>query len=184
MNCVNNEVWTIIHRKEIKLNNQAIHSFSKKKNHYLYLKIKYKYICWGLKNHDTRTKEMAHWANPMESKIKKGLSSQKKRMVGLKDLKPKIHKGVGFKGLWNRGKKENGLACQDQRTKESPVERTRPEIHGTCSAAKVGLRQLKRGTKKLKKRRTDMSFSNTQWYNKEPEGLESNNSWAKGWYFE
>ena len=42
-----------------------------KKNHYLYLKIKYKYICWGLKNHDTSPKEMAHWANPMESKIKK-----------------------------------------------------------------------------------------------------------------
>ena len=36
---------------------------------------------------------MAHWANPMESKIKKGLSSQKKRMVGPKDLKSKSMKG-------------------------------------------------------------------------------------------
>ena len=97
----------------------------------------------------------------MESKIKKGLSSQKKRMVGPKDLKPKIHEGVGFKSPRNRGKKEKVPACQDQRTKESPVERIGPEIPGTCSVAKVGLRQLKRGTKKHKKRRTYMSFSNT-----------------------
>ena len=33
---------------------------------------------------------------PWKVKLKR-LSSQKKRMVGLKDLKPKIHKGVGFK---------------------------------------------------------------------------------------
>ena len=92
----------------------------------------------------------------------KRLSSQKKRMVGLKDLKPKIHKGASFKSPWNKGKKENGPARQDQRTKESPVERTRPEIPRTCSTAKVGLRQLKRGTKKHKKPRTDMSFSKNQ----------------------
>ena len=92
------------------------------------------------KNHDTRPKEMTHWANPMGSKIKKGLSSQKKMVVDPKDLKPKIHEGAGFKSPWNRGKKEKGPACQDQRTKECPVERTRLEIPGTCGAAKVGLR--------------------------------------------
>ena len=43
----------------------------------------------------------------------------------------------------------------------------------------VGLRQLKRGTTKYKKRRTDMSFSSTQWCSKEPESLESDNSWTK-----
>ena len=55
-------------------------------------------------------------------------------------------------------------------------------ILGTCSTTKVGLRQLKRGTTKYKKWRTDMSFSSTQWCSKEPENLESDNSWTKGWY--
>ena len=27
-----------------------------------------------------------------------------------------------------------------------------------------------------------MSFSSTQWCNTEPESLESDNSWTKGWY--
>ena len=49
---------------------------------------------------------MAHWANPMESKIKKGLSSQKKRMVGPKDLKPKIHEGAGFRAYETEGRKK------------------------------------------------------------------------------
>ena len=40
----------------------------------------------------------------------------------------------------------------------------------------VGLRQLKRGTMKYKKRRTDISFLSTQWCSKEPESLESDNS--------
>ena len=47
----------------------------------------------------------------------------------------------------NKGKKKKGLACQDQRTKESPVERTGPEIPGTCNVAKVGLRQMRREPK-------------------------------------
>ena len=42
--------------------------------------------------------------------------------------------------------------------------------------AKVGLRQLKRDTMKYKKRKTDISFSSTQWCSKEPESLESDNS--------
>ena len=49
---------------------------------------------------------MAHWANPMESKIKKGLSSQKKRMVDPKDLKPKIHEGAGFRAYETEGRKK------------------------------------------------------------------------------
>ena len=58
--------------------------------------------------------------------------------------------------------KEKDPTRQDQRIKESPVERTGLEIPGTCSTTKVGLRKLERGTKKNKKRRTDMSFSKTQ----------------------
>ena len=77
---------------------------------------------------------------PWEVKLKKGLSSQKKRMVDPKDLKPKIHEGIGFKSPCNRRKKEKGPTHQDQRTKESPLERTKPEILGMCSTAKVGLR--------------------------------------------
>ena len=55
-------------------------------------------------------------------------------------------------------------------------------IPGTCSTANVGLRQLKRGTTKYKKWRTYMSFSSTQWCNKEPKSLESDNSWIKSQY--
>ena len=61
----------------------------------------------------------------MESKkLKKGLSSQKHRMVGLKDLKPKIHEGAGFRAHETKGRKKKGPVCQDQRTKKSLVERT------------------------------------------------------------
>ena len=46
----------------------------------------------------------------------------------------------------------------------------------------VGLRQLNKSTTKYNKRRTNMSFLSTQWCSKEPESLESDNSWTKGWY--
>ena len=47
----------------------------------------------------------------------------------------------------------------------------RPGILGTCSTANIGLRQLKRGTTKYKKWRTDISFSSTQWCSKESESI-------------
>ena len=44
-------------------------------------------------------------------------------MVSPKDLKPKIHERIGLRALETKKKKRKGLACQDQRIKESPVER-------------------------------------------------------------
>ena len=53
----------------------------------------------------------------------KGLSSpQRKRMVSLKDLKPKIHEKA--LGPMKQREERKGLACQDKRIKESLVERT------------------------------------------------------------
>ena len=68
------------------------------------------------------------------------------------------------------------LKIQQNPVKELGWDTQRLGILRTCSTAKVGLRQLKRGTTKYKKRRIDMSFSSTQWCSKEPESLESDNS--------
>ena len=41
-----------------------------------------------------------------KKKIEKGLSSQKQRTIGLKDLKPKIHEGAGFRAHETKGRKK------------------------------------------------------------------------------
>ena len=57
----------------------------------------------------------------------KGLSSpQEKRMAQVhqnKYLKPKTHERTGLKAHETEGRKEKSPACQDQKIKESPVER-------------------------------------------------------------
>ena len=81
-------------------------------------------------------------------------------------------------------KKKRPLKIQQNPVKELGRDTQKLEILMTCNTAKVGLRQLKRGTTKFKKRRTYMSFSSIQWCSKEPKSLESDNSWTKGWYLE
>ena len=72
--------------------------------------------------------------------------------------------------------KKRPLKIQQNPVKELGQDTQKLGILMTCNTAKVGLRQLKRGTTKYKKRRTDMSFSSTQWCNKEPKSLKSDNS--------
>ena len=81
-------------------------------------------------------------------------------------------------------RKKRPLKIQQNPVKEMGRDTQKLRILMTCNTAKVGLRQLKRGTTKYKKRRTDMSFSSTQWCSKEPKSLKSDNSWTKGWYLE
>ena len=62
----------------------------------------------------------------MESKkIENGLSSQKQRMVGLKDLKPKIHERVGFRAHETKGRKK-GPSLPRSEDQKSLVERIGP----------------------------------------------------------
>ena len=52
----------------------------------------------------------------------KRLSLSQKKVVSLKDLKPKSHKGTSLKAYEKRGKKEKkSLVYQDQKIEESPV---------------------------------------------------------------